>query len=284
MCSVPRLSHVTTSERSSNARSTSDAASPRVRDRTASRAARRSCDCTASSRSTTSSTPAAGGPASSCASNRAASIRRSSHTRPMPSFSKGEVSRAGTHLARRLEQVRAGERPALVDAADPGDLHAREVVEWWRDEHDAAVTRVYEAVERVAPPLHSGHGSRDSVSVRSKRLDRMIEKLTREPGKLASMADIGGVRAVPDTQDDADTAHRQLMDMLEVVRVRDWVRNPRSTGYRGIHLHVRQDGRMIEVQLRTFTQDWWANLVEEESRASGVNYKGGQGEPAVLEV
>lgn len=39
---------------------------------------------------------------------------------------------------------------------------------------------------------------------------------------------------------------------------------------------------MIEIQLRTFWQDAWANVVEEESRLSGVNYKSGQGRSEVL--
>jgi ppGpp synthetase/RelA/SpoT-type nucleotidyltranferase len=97
------------------------------------------------------------------------------------------------------------------------------------------------------------------------------------------MADIGGVRAVVDTQADVDEVHDHLTDAVEVVRVRDWARAPRSTGYRALHLHVRSEGRTIEVQLRTFGQDAWANVVEEESRLSGVNYKAGAGSRAVLD-
>ncbi len=111
----------------------------------------------------------------------------------------------------------------------------------------------------------------------------MVEKLTREPGRLASMADIGGVRALCDTQGQADTLHGKLTELLDVARVRDWARSPRATGYRGIHLHARHGGRVIEIQLRTVVQDAWANLVEEESRDSGIDYKGGQGGEDVLD-
>jgi putative GTP pyrophosphokinase len=95
------------------------------------------------------------------------------------------------------------------------------------------------------------------------------------------MTDVGGVRAVVDTQDDVDDLHARLATRLDIRRVRDWARHPRPTGYRAVHLHVRSGDRMIE--LRTFGQDAWANLVEEESRLSGVNYKAGAGEEAVLD-
>jgi hypothetical protein len=143
--------------------------------------------------------------------------------------------------------------------------------------------RVHEVVSTFAPPLDAFGQELRAVSFRPKRFDSTIEKLTREPGKLADMVDIGGVRAVVNAQDDADALHRKLARELDVRRIRDWARNPRPTGYRAVHLHVREQGRMIEIQLRTFGQDAWANVVEEESRLSGSNYKTGNGEPSVLE-
>ena len=40
---------------------------------------------------------------------------------------------------------------------------------------------------------------------------------------------------------------------------------------------------MVEIQVRTFGQDAWANMVEAEGRAAGQNYKAGQGEHVVLD-
>jgi hypothetical protein len=73
-----------------------------------------------------------------------------------PSFSKRDVSRAGVHLAKRLAEVRSGERMALVDESDAADVRAREVVEWWSAEHVEPMLRVYEAVEQLTPSLHLG--------------------------------------------------------------------------------------------------------------------------------
>jgi hypothetical protein len=43
------------------------------------------------------------------------------------------------------------------------------------------------------------------------------------------MVDIGGVRVVVETQHDVDELHERLATELDVKRVRDWARAPRST-------------------------------------------------------
>jgi ppGpp synthetase/RelA/SpoT-type nucleotidyltranferase len=162
-------------------------------------------------------------------------------------------------------------------------MRARDAVEWWRSRHIEPMLVVQEQTSRFAPPMDLGALVAPAVSFRPKRFQSTIEKLTREPGKLADMVDIGGVRAVVDTQDEVGELHAELGTVLDIRRVRDWARQPRSSGYRAVHLHVRQDGFMIEVQLRTFGQDAWANVVEEETRLSGVNYKSGEGSAEVLD-
>ena len=200
------------------------------------------------------------------------------------SYGKRAVSRAGAHLAARQVELRDGERTALVDSTDPVDLQAKLIVEWWRAQHIAPMLSVHATVSQLSPDLEIRDArALRAVSFRPKRFETMIEKLTREPGKLADMADIGGVRAVLNTQNQVDELCETLADALDVRRIRDWARHPRPTGYRATHLHARQDGRIIEVQLRTFGQDAWANLVEEEGRMSGVNYKAGDGSPIVLD-
>jgi putative GTP pyrophosphokinase len=180
----------------------------------------------------------------------------------------------------------AGRRSATAGsprhADDLDDARARQIVEWWRAQHERPMIEVYEAVKGWAPVLDLGETRLLAVSFRPKRVESAIEKLTREPGKLADMVDIGGVRAVVNDQDEVNALQAQLGRILEIRRVRDWASNPRSTGYRAVHLHVRQAGYMIEVQLRTFGQDAWANAVEEEARFSGMNYKVGEGHESVL--
>ncbi|RRC95722.1 hypothetical protein [Schaalia canis] len=51
------------------------------------------------------------------------------------------------------------------------------------------------------------------------------------------------------------------------------MQEPRASGYRAIHLIVKQDGFLIEVQLRTQTTHQWASDAEAFSALFGENYK-----------
>lgn len=180
------------------------------------------------------------------------------------------VSRAGRALADRFEAERQGRRTACAIRDAEGE-RARHAVEWWRSEHVEPMLAVYKKVASITPELELGEHRVTAVSFRPKSVDSTVHKLVREPGNVNG-------------QDEVDELHVRLGSRLEIRRVRDWARRPRSTGYRAVHLHVRERDRMIEVQLRTFGQDAWANVVEAESRLSGVNYKAGEGHPAVLEL
>jgi hypothetical protein len=71
---------------------------------------------------------------------------------------------------------------------------------------------------------------------------------------------------------------RRLLKSWGIVRERDYIAEPKSSGYRALHLIVRRMGYPIEVQLRTVGQDAWANTVEETSRQVGVDFKFGAGD------
>lgn len=113
------------------------------------------------------------------------------------------------------------------------------------------------------------------VSQRLKRLNTLIAKLGREPGNVTQMHDIGGVRAVLPTIRHIYVVRRRLVKSWTVIRERDYVANPKSSGYRAVHLVVRRSGYPIEVQLRTIGQDVWANTVEQTGRQLGLNLKSG---------
>jgi ppGpp synthetase/RelA/SpoT-type nucleotidyltranferase len=102
--------------------------------------------------------------------------------------------------------------------------------------------------------------------------------------KLATMGDIGGVRAVVPDQDAAYRVARRLRKNWTITRFRDYVADPKTDGYRALHLINRHRGRLIEVQIRTPLQDHWANMVETltESAAPGLKY--GQGPPHLREL
>ncbi len=63
----------------------------------------------------------------------------------------------------------------------------------------------------------------------------------------------------------------------QAVDVYDCVRDPNESGYPAIHLVVLQNGRRIEIQLRTPWQDMWAQSTEEDTARLGLGLKFGLG-------
>ncbi len=121
-----------------------------------------------------------------------------------------------------------------------------------------------------------------SVTQRLKKFSTILDKLSRYPTmRLTAMEDIGGVRAILPTQAAADDVARRLRKNWKVHRYRDYVRTPKDSGYRALHLIVVKQGVKIEVQVRTHLQDFWANQVERDSRHLRVDYKSGRGHDAV---
>jgi ppGpp synthetase/RelA/SpoT-type nucleotidyltranferase len=62
-----------------------------------------------------------------------------------------------------------------------------------------------------------------------------------------------------------------------IVRVRDYIEEPKDDGYRAVHVIVRHRDRKIEVQLRTQTQHEWAYTVESVAARIGLDIKSGGG-------
>jgi hypothetical protein len=109
--------------------------------------------------------------------------------------------------------------------------------------------------------------------------------------KLARMQDIGGLRAVVDSVArlrKLEVAYRAAGPKFKHVLVgsKNYVDEPKSDGYRSIHLIYRYrnerapayDGLSLELQLRTRLQHAWATAVETMGTFLGQALKAGQGE------
>jgi putative GTP pyrophosphokinase len=122
------------------------------------------------------------------------------------------------------------------------------------------------------------------VSQRLKRVITIIDKLGREPTMaLSRMQDIGGCRAIVSSVEELRTVQQRLAKNRPPVRVTDYVVNPRSSGYRAVHVVVIYDERCIEVQLRTRLMHEWAVAVERLGGQMGDDLKSGRGPRQVLE-
>ncbi len=163
------------------------------------------------------------------------------------------------------------------------------------DEYQGALAVLidYRAVHRV-PMTKATMGLRSvvktekcevEVSQRLKRVPTIIDKLLREPTmQLANMQDLGGCRAVLGSLDELRRVQRRLTKNRPSLRVSDYIAAPRASGYRGVHVVVRYDGRPVEVQLRTQVMHEWAITVERIGGRLEVDLKSGQGPTEVLEL
>jgi hypothetical protein len=188
-----------------------------------------------------------------------------------PTYSKRQVNRAG-----RLILAVYDSGYAHVDSDELIDAYS--AVTWWRSLHARPLTKVAASLRYHLAEEGAEVEGRIDVAQRLKRRPTMIGKLRRQPKmEITQMHDIGGVRArVPSVQH-AYAVSRRLRRTWTVHRARDYIAEPKASGYRAIHLIVRRDGYMIEVQLRTVLQDAWANQVEDDGRRVGVGFKFGQG-------
>ncbi len=200
------------------------------------------------------------------------------HALAPPSFTKGEVNRAGAlMLDLRDRSLRDGMQEAL-DASDPAELErAWDALTWWRGLHARPLSSVAANLRYHVDQANGRVLGRIEVTQRLKRLSTLIGKLEREQGRVTQMHDIGGVRALLPTLQHVYAVRRRLLKSWTIIRERNYIAKPKASGYRAMHLIVERKGYAIEVQLRTIAQDVWANTVEEQGRELGVGLKFGDG-------
>ena len=194
-------------------------------------------------------------------------------------FTKGEVNRAGVLLLDLRERMlRDGAERAVRDSEEKRLDEAWAALAGWRSLHARPLSTVAANLRYHVDRGDARVSERIEVTQRLKRLDTLIGKLAHERGNVTQMQDIGGVRAVLPSQRHVYVVRRRLLKSWGVIRERDYITEPKSSGYRSLHLIVRRKDYPIEVQLRTIGQDIWANTVEEVGRRSGVDLKFGAGD------
>ena len=199
---------------------------------------------------------------------------------PLASFgSLGDVKRAGKTL--RRARATPGQASSLEEVRK-----ARGVVEAYRSAHAVPLNAAYMGLRSCLRT--EGFGL--DVSRRLKRLPTIEDKLRRLPWlDLSSMQDIGGCRAVLDTQEQVQRVVKRfcansLRRNQKSDTVKDYVVSPKGSGYRAVHIYTRYHNRRLEMQLRTRDQDSWAKLVEHLTDTTGVDFKNGEGPAEVHEL
>lgn len=116
----------------------------------------------------------------------------------------------------------------------------------------------------------------ESIKTRTKSLDSILKKMISKKLPLSiesieeNLNDIAGVRVICAFQEDIYLMAECLLkqDDITLIRMKDYIKNPKENGYRSLHLIVsvpiflkdEKKEMKVEVQLRTIAMDFWASL------------------------
>lgn len=116
----------------------------------------------------------------------------------------------------------------------------------------------------------------ESIKSRVKSPVSIVEKMNRKGYELTieniedKLNDVAGIRVICSFVEDiyhlADMLAGQ--DDLQVLQVKDYIKNPKENGYRSLHLIIQipiflsnqKKNMRVEVQFRTIAMDFWASL------------------------
>ncbi len=191
---------------------------------------------------------------------------------PAQGHSKTRIDKAGKALRDFI-----GKR-SLTDDELTAAVDSLRIVDAFRSAHAKPLNRVNAGLRHYL--RRAGVSAEITPTQRLKRMETVIDKLRREPTMaLSRMEDIAGVRVVVPEQDQVYAISEMLTDAKnwEIRRVRDYVAEPKSDGYRAVHVVVRKDSCFVELQMRTLWQDAWAQSVEQDTRRLKAGLKFGQG-------
>jgi ppGpp synthetase/RelA/SpoT-type nucleotidyltranferase len=103
------------------------------------------------------------------------------------------------------------------------------------------------------------------VSGRVKAIDSMVGKLARKPELYATVSDlndVSGVRVMTENIDGVFNSLQYIKDNYRVIEEKNNIDVDRD-GYRSYHAIIDDNGVKSEIQIRTKSQDVWANYVHD---------------------
>lgn len=201
-----------------------------------------------------------------------------------PKFSIQEVNAAGRMLLRSTDE----ELERWSDADWNDYSHAIDVINNWRGSHAYPLNTFTVNLRLITRKLTED----PLVAQRIKRLPSISLKLQLNRSmKLSQMQDLGGCRAI---LTDISSVRNVVNYYHNVSRIQhnrqptdDYIANPKTSGYRGIHLIYRYfsdkrsnkmyNGLKIEMQIRTRYQHAFATAVETVGMFSGQALKSNLG-------
>ncbi len=212
-----------------------------------------------------------------------------------PQYKRGDVDRAGDFLVNE-PSIASGfaERDDTEGYIEQAD-RAYTIINNWRSSHSYPL----QAIKMTLLIRAKRVDSQAIMAQRIKRLSSIEAKLSRnENMKLSQMQDLGGCRAVLITSRRVSelvdiyekAAAKNPRDRSEFVKKYDYIKNPKTDGYRSVHFVYKYrtnaagleiyNGLRIEIQLRSRLQHAWATAVETVSTFTGQALKSNIGDEA----
>ncbi|MCP4102963.1 MAG: (p)ppGpp synthetase [Lentisphaerae bacterium] len=200
-----------------------------------------------------------------------------------PEYSKKQVNKAGDLLTPREEfKHYSGGKMPLVDAI--------KILFNWRAAHAFPMQIILDFLRKTSLRV-----DKKAIAVqRLKRISSILEKLKRENGmNLSRMEDIAGCRVVVENCDQVYDIYEKFKKSRTkhiLYRERDYINNPKPSGYRSIHLIYKYNagkkeygGLPVEIQIRSQIQHSWATAVEVVGTFTKQALKASSGDKSWLE-
>lgn len=155
------------------------------------------------------------------------------------------------------------------------------------DEFRQTFSEVDEHAYTIIQNALTSYGNCTWTSTKRKRKTQqsIVDKLRRQPKlRLPQMQDIAGCRIV--IQGGSQHAEEINTLLVNAFGQHQWQtdsKNRHADGYRAIHIITKEDKKFYEIQLRTYAQDVWANLVESLSdEKNTLKYGGSEQEQPLM--
>lgn len=113
-------------------------------------------------------------------------------------------------------------------------------------------------LDKVLNTIHSS--ALACIQYTTSRIKSPESVLNKIGNDYSLLHDIIGVRIICSFVDEIYEVKNWIFSCFKVVEVRDYLKQPKPSGYRSLHVIIKVDGYLVEIQVRTIALDFWANL------------------------
>lgn len=194
------------------------------------------------------------------------------------------------HIAEKHAPFRLFGKNEFLDMVEKNIQPFRRLMSFYRCAAMEVETKFNVLNEEMS--LESERNPIESIKSRIKSIDSLVRKMNSKQIPLSiealenNITDIAGVRVICAFPEDIYYVEKCFLrqDDIRLVERKDYIANPKPSGYRSLHLIVevpiflQNEKRLmkVEVQLRTIAMDFWASLEHKLRYKKNID-------PAILE-